>query len=403
MAIFEYKARTREGEERSGIIETSSREAALDTLLQSNLIVVSLAEKSKPFRFNMKLPFLGGGVSQKDIVVFSRQLATLFEARIPVVESLKTLIGENKKPVFREAIAQILDDVAGGLSVSQAFAKHPNIFSSFYINLVRSGEESGKLQEVFTYLADYLERTYYLTSKAKNATIYPAFVFLAFIGVIIVMLVVVVPRLVSIFEETGTPVPFYTQIVILASKLLREWGIGIIILFIGGIIMIWRWAQTQQGKYFFHRAQLMIPIVGGLYQKLYMARLTDNLKTLISSGIPIMRALSISGDIVGNVVYQRAVLAAIESVKSGGTISSAFEKTPEIPGLVTQMIRIGETSGRLDFILGSIAKFYTQEVDSMVSNLVALIEPALIIFLGVGVGILVASIMVPLYNLVGAI
>lgn len=403
MATFEYKARTREGEERTGIIETSSREAALDTLQQSNLIVVALAEKAKPFRLNLKLPFFGGGVSQKDIVVFSRQLATLFEARIPVVESLKTLIGENKKAAFREAIAQVLDDVAGGLSISQAFAKHPTIFSSFYINLVRSGEESGKLQEVFTYLADYLERTYYLTTKARNATIYPAFVFLAFVGVIIVMLVVVVPRLVSIFEETGTPVPFYTQIVITLSTILREWGILVVIGFIAGLIFLWRWSQTQQGKHIFHRLQLLIPVVGGLYQKLYMARLTDNLKTLISSGIPIMRALSISGDIVGNVVYQRAVLNAIESVKSGGTISSAFEKTPEIPGLVTQMIRIGETSGRLDFILGSIAKFYTQEVDSMIGNLVALIEPALIIFLGVGVGVLVGSIMVPLYNLVGAI
>ena len=403
MATFEYKARTREGEIRSGIIETSSREAALDTLQQANLIIVSLAEQARPFRLNFNLPFLGGGVSQKDVVVFSRQLATLFEARIPVVESLKTLIGENKKPVFREAIAQILDDVAGGLSISQSFGKHPNIFSSFYTNLVRSGEESGKLQEVFTYLADYLERSYYLTTKARNATIYPAFVFIAFLGVIVVMLVVVVPRLVSIFEETGTPVPFYTQIVILLSILLRKWGLGLVVVFIVGSIFIWRWASTEKGKHIFHRLQLYVPIVGGLYKKLYMARLTDNLKTLISSGIPILRALSISGDIVGNVVYKRAVLTAIESVKAGGTISSAFEKTPEIPGLVTQMIRIGETSGRLDFILGSIAKFYQQEVNSMIENLVALIEPALIIFLGIGVGILVASIMVPLYNLVGTI
>src|SRR3989344_2551302 len=340
MPTFSYKAKTQQGEIRSGVIDASSQDAAIDILHQQNLLVISVEEdKGGVSAWNISV--FGGRVKQKDVVIFSRQLATLFEASIPVATALKTLVGDTPTPALKTAIATILDDVSGGLALSQAFAKHPTIFSPFYIYLVRSGEESGKLQEVFTYLADYLERSYYLTSKAKNATIYPAFVFLAFIGVIIVMLVVVVPRLVSIFEETGTPVPFYTQIVILASKLLREWGIGIIILFIGGIIMIWRWAQTQQGKYFFHRAQLMIPIVGGLYQKLYMARLTDNLKTLISSGIPIMRALSISGDIVGNVVYQRAVLAAIESVKYGGTISSAFEKTPEIPGLVTQMIRIG--------------------------------------------------------------
>lgn len=402
MATFNYKARTKTGEVREGTIETSSRGAALDTLQQNGLIVVSLIESSKPSLLNMRLPF-GRGVSNKDVVIFSRQLATLFEARIPVVEALKTLVSETTRPALKEAIAQVLDDVAGGLAISQAMAKHPYIFSSFYINLLRSGEESGKLQEVFSYLADYLERSYYLTSKARNATIYPAFVLFAFTGVLVVMLVVVVPRLVTIFEETGQPVPFYTQAVIYFSLALRQWGLFIMMLMVAGAIFVWRWALTEVGKHFFHRIQIRIPVIGELYRKLFMARFTDNLRTLIIGGIPILRALSISGDVVGNVVYQKAVKNAIESVKGGGTISSAFEKVPEIPVLVTQMIKIGETSGRLDFILGSIAKYYQQEVDTTLENLVALIEPALIIFLGVGIGVLVASIMVPLYNLVGSI
>lgn len=401
MATFEYKARTKDGETRSGVIETSSREAAVDTLQQNNLIVISIHEAKK---FGLQFdPFFWRNVNQKDIVIFSRQLATLFEARIPVVEALKTLIGETAKPVLREAIAQVLDDVAGGLSMSQAMAKHPRIFSSFYISLIRSGEESGKLQEVFTYLADYMERSYYLTAKAKNATIYPAFVLFAFTGVLIVMLVVVVPKLLVIFEETGQQLPFYTKAIIYASVFLKDWGLGVLFVFIAGVISIWRWSLTISGRFFFHRLQLGIPIIGDLYQKLYMARMTDNLRTLISGGIPIIRALSITSDVVGNVVYQTAVQNAIESVKGGGTISAAFERTPEIPVLVTQMIKIGETSGRLDFILGSIAKFYQREVDSMLENLVALIEPALIIFLGLGIGVLVAAIMVPLYNLVGSI
>ncbi len=402
MPTFQYQARTKQGEVQSGVIDTSSEEAALDTLQRSGLIVVSVEERRGPSLLEMRLPF-GRQVRQKDVVVLSRQLATLFEARIPVTDALKTLVSETGRPALRASLAEILDDVTGGMNLSQALAKHPQVFSSFYINLVRSGEESGKLQEVFTYLADYLERSYELTSKAKNAMIYPAFILFAFLGVLVVLLVVVIPRLTEIIQETGQPIPFYTQIVIAVSFLLRQWGLVLLIFIIALALFIWRWAQTAKGRYFFHGLQITVPILGGLYRKLYMARLTDNLQTLIAGGIPIIRALEISGDVVGNERYKQAIESAIESVKGGGTISAAFERVPEIPALVTQMIKIGELSGRLESILGSIAKFYQREVDSAVENLVSLIEPALIIFLGVGIGVLVASVMVPLYNLVGSI
>lgn len=387
---------------RTGVVTASSEEAALDALQQNQLTVVAVRETAPASLFERSFLF-GARIKHKDIVIFSRQLATLFEARIPVVEALKTLLSEAKKPALRHIIAAILDDVSGGMSLSQAMGKHPRAFSSFYVNLIRSGEESGKLQEIFTYLADYVERSYYLTSKARNSMIYPAFVLLAFVGVLIVMLVVVFPRLISIFEETGQQVPFYTQAIIFVSLFLRRWGILFLLFLVGAGVLLWRWAGTPAGKLFFHRLQVSVPIVGELYRKLFMARLTDNLQTLIMGGIPIVRALSITGDVVGNVVYRQAIERAIESVKGGSTISAAFEQTPEIPLLVTQMIRIGETSGRLDFILGSLSKFYRREVDSVLENIVALIEPALIIFLGVGIGALVASVLVPLYNLVGAI
>lgn len=402
MATFEYKARTKEGETRSGVIEASTSDAALDLLQQNNLMVLSLKEEVRPSFLSIRIPF-GRPVSQKDVVIFSRQLATLFEARIPVVTALKTLVGETNKPALRKAIAQILDDVAGGLALSQAMAKHSSIFSAFYIHLIRSGEESGKLQEVFSYLADYLERSYYLTSKARNSLIYPVFVFFAFAGVLIIMLVVVIPRLLNIFQETGQTVPFYTQIIIYLSLFLRQWGLAFLVLLIVAALFLWRWGLTPAGKFFFHTLQLNIPIVGVLYRKLFMARLTDNLQTLIGSGVPLIRALGIAGDVVDNVVYKTAVRDAIESVKGGSTISAAFEKTAAIPVLVTQMIKIGEASGRLEFILGNVAKFYQKEVDSSLENLVALIEPALIVFLGLGIGVLVTAVLVPLYNLVGAI
>jgi len=398
---FQYKARTPEGEVRNGLVTASSEEAALDALQQNKLTVIAVRETAPPSLLARNI--FGARVKYKDIVIFSRQLATLFEARIPVVEALKTLMSEAEKPALRQVIAGILDDVAGGMSLSQSMGKRPEAFSSFYVNLVLSGEESGKLQEIFTYLADYMERSYYLASKARNAMIYPAFVLLAFTGVLIVMLVVVFPRLISIFEETGQKVPIYTQAIIFLSLFLRRWGLLFLLFLIGVGVMLWRWSATPPGKLFFHRLQVSVPIIGQLYRKLFMARLTDNLQTLIMGGIPIVRALTITGDVVGNVVYQHAIERAIESVKGGSTISAAFEQTPEIPPLVTQMIRIGETSGRLDSILGSVSKFYRREVDSVLENIVALIEPALIIFLGVGIGALVASVLVPLYNLVGAI
>lgn len=399
MATFEYQAKTRGNEPRSGVIEAFSQEGALEFLHKEGLVVTALAEK-RPAWWNFRV---GGRVRQKDVVIFSRQLSTLFEAQIPVVEALRTLAAERSRPGLSAAITEIMNDVSAGASLSQAMAKHPAVFSNFYVNLIRSGEETGKLQEIFTYLADYLERSYAITSKARNSMIYPAFVFAAFLGVMVVMLAVVIPRLVSIFEETGQEVPFYTQIIIFLSKALQQWGIALFIALVIGAVGLWRWGLTSSGRRFFHRLQLSIPIVGELWRKLYMARLADNLRTMIAGGIPLLRALAITGEVVGNVVYKDAIDEAIESVKGGGSISAVFARKKEIPPLVSQMIRIGESSGRLDFILGNIAKFYQRDVDGLLDNLVSLIEPALIIMLGAGVGIMVAAVLVPLYNLAGSI
>lgn len=402
MPTFEYKARTREGELRSGLIDASSEDAAVDLLHQNELTVVSIREKRGFFLANFDLSFVFG-VRQKDIVALSRQMATLFEAKIPAVQSLKTLTAESQSPALKKVLAEIADDVSGGLAISQALAKHPNIFSPFYVYLVRSGEESGKLEDVFTYLADYLERNYYLITKARNAMIYPAFVLTAFVGVITLMLVVVIPNLLAIFENTDVPLPLYTQLILALSTFLREWGIFLLIIIIAGALALWRWSHTPQGKQFIHQFQLKIPVLGDLYKKFYMARLSDNLQTLLTGGIPLLRALAITGDVVGNSVYKEALHLAGESVRGGSTISNAFERVPEIPPLVTQMVRIGEASGKLDFILKSISKFYQREVDSIVENLVSLIEPILILFLGAGVGLLVAAVLVPLYSLVGSL
>ncbi|OGZ95807.1 MAG: hypothetical protein A3I44_04960 [Candidatus Sungbacteria bacterium RIFCSPLOWO2_02_FULL_51_17] len=399
---FIYKARTPEGEERQGSIEALNLENAVDSLQRSGLIVVELRPHDTGGVFGARMRFFEH-VKQRDLVIFSRQLATLFEAKVPIVQSLKTLMSEAPSPILREAISEIMDDLSGGSSLSQAMMKHPNIFGAFYVNMIKAGEESGKLKEVFTFLADNLERTHELVSKVKNALIYPAFVLTAFVGVMVVMMVVVVPRLVGIFEEASVPIPFYTQIIISLSLFLRDYGIFLLIALIAGSAIGWRYIGSEKGRQLFDEIRIRLPFVGGLSRKMYLSTMADNLANLIAAGVPILRALQITADVVGNRVYRTVILDAVEAVKAGNSMSLAFEKYEEIPPLVTQMIHIGEESGKLDFVLEALSRFYRREVLAAVEALIGLIEPMLILVLGGGVGILVAAILVPLYSLSSAL
>lgn len=395
---FSYQARTPEGESRSGTIEARSRNGAIEVLQRSNLIVVDLNPAGAGSWLTWRIKFFDR-VSQRDVVIFSRQLTTLFEAKVPVIQALRTLATEAENAVFRSAIGDILDDVSGGASLSQAFGRFPKIFGLFYINLVRAGEEAGKLEQVFTYLADYLERSYVLTAKARNSLMYPAFIFVTFIGVMAVMLVVVVPKLASIFADLDQQLPFYTRAIIWLSLFFRQWGALFLVFLVIAGTALQKFFVTERGRGIFDAIKIRVPLIGGLLRKIYLTRLTDNLSTLIVAGIPILRALQITADVVGNRTYAVVILEAAESVKSGNTISAAFERHAAIPPLVTQMIKIGEESGRLDFILKSAARFYQRDVDNLLENFVSLIEPALIIMLGLGVGVIVAAVLVPLYNL----
>lgn len=401
---FAYTARTRTGEARAGTVEARSRDAAVEALQRSDLVITAIqpVADAGPALFGRRIPFLSR-VRQRDLVIFSRQLSTLFEAKVPITQSLRTLGAESPSPALRATAQEILEDVSGGSSLSQAMARHPGVFSRFVISMVRAGEESGQLEAVFLYLAGYLDRSYTLILKTRNAMIYPAFVFVTFIGVVGVLLVVVIPKLTGIYSELGQAAPFYTQLVISVSGFLARWWFAVILALAGATAIVWRLLRTEVGALWFDALKIKLPFIGGLAKKVYLARLTDTLSTLIAAGIPIIRALEITADVVVNRVYAAIVLDAAESVKAGNTISSSFEKHREIPPLVTQMIRIGEESGRLDFILKSSATFYQREVDSLLDNFVALIEPALIIFLGIGVALLVAAVLVPLYNLTSII
>jgi len=402
MARFRYKTKAPDGVSQEGIIEAGSADLAIASLQRRNLLVVSISPEEEQVSAASRAMAIFGRVSQQDIVILSRQISTLFAAKVPIVESFKVLMNETQSSTLRSNLAGILDDIQGGLALSSAMSKHPAIFSRFYVAMVKSGEESGKLEEIFGFLADYLERTYELTQKARNALIYPAFVLTAFIVVMVLMLVFVIPRVATILTESGQDLPIYTKMVLWVSDTLRAYGIFILVVAAaaGGVLI--QYARQEGGRIYFARLKLAFPIIGGLFRKVYLSRIADNLHTLLSGGISVVRALTITSEVVDNEVYRTILLEATEDVKSGSMISDSFAKFSDIPPLFTQMMRIGEETGKLDYILKSIAGFYRRDVDSMVGNLVSLIEPILIVSLGAGVGILVASVLLPIYNLAGA-
>lgn len=399
MPSYNYQARTKEGEVQTGVVEAGSQEAAVAILQRHNLIVISLGEV-RPSVFTFRIKFLER-IGAKDVMIFSRQLSTLFEAKVPLTQSLKTLANQTENDYLRERIIKVLDDVTAGSLLSAALAKHPKAFTPFYVNMVRSGEAAGKLQEVFIFLADYLEREYYLNSKARSALIYPAFILVALTIVGAVMLTVVVPRLSEILKESGQELPILTRIIIGAGDFFARW-----FLLIFGVIAVlgtatWRYLSTPQGQDNWDFVKLKLPIIGKILRQVYLSRLANNLSTLIQGGISIVQALEITSETVGNAVFRDVLAKAKENVKGGKLISATFEASPAIPPLMSQMIAIGEQTGKLSSILLTVAKFYQKEVDSLVDNIVALLEPALILVFGVGVGVLVIGILMPIYNLAG--
>jgi type IV pilus assembly protein PilC len=282
-------------------------------------------------------------------------------------------------------------------------AKHKGVFSAFYVNMVRAGEESGKLDETFMYLADYLDRTYEVTSKAKSALIYPSFVIATFIAVMVLMFTVIIPKIAVMIKDSGQEPPVYTKIVLYISDLLVNYGLFVLIGIVILIFFAWKYFQTKEGAQNLARLKLEVPYVGDLYKKLYLSRIADNMATMVSSGIPMLRAIEITASVVDNEIYENILKDALAQVRAGVALSSALGQYPEhLPGILIQMIKVGEETGELGTILKTLAKFYQREVTTAVDTLVSLIEPIMIVSLGLGVGILLASVLIPIYNLASA-
>ncbi len=398
---YKYQTKNADGQIVEGIIDAPSEDSAISILHSKQVVVLSLEEFKKDV-FSKDLNQVLSRTTTKDIVVFTRQMATLIEADMPLAEGLRTLAQQTEKPGLKKIVMDVAKNVEGGSSLSSALSNHPKVFTTFYIKLVQSGEVSGKLQASLSYLADYLERSQSINSKIRGALIYPAFVVSAMIVVMLIMGVYVLPQLLSIFEDSGiTELPITTRILMASTKFLNNYLYYILlVLIIGGFLAV-RFLKTTKGKIWRDNFLVTMPSLGKVIQNLYLARVSESLSTLIKSGLPILDALRIASDLVGNENYRRIILAAEENVRNGGNISEILSQYPEMPPLFSSMVAIGERTGKLDYMLEHVSKFYKSESETAIGSITQLIEPILVLVLGFGVAILVSSILLPIYSMVG--
>jgi len=397
MPIFKYKAFDKDKKMQEGMVEANNKDYVGEILAEKGFSIVSVTEiSSGKKKFN--LDFLNK-VKIKDIVIFSRQFSVLISANVSMVQALKILVDQTANLTLKMTVSEVADEVDAGSALSEALGKRANIFSNFYVSVVRSGETSGKLDEVLSYLADEMEKDYDMMSKIKGAMIYPAFVLCSLVVVGIVMMIYVVPKLTAILTESGTELPITTRILIGTSGFLQNYW-WLLIVIVAAVIAAFRWyIKRPQGKRQFDYITLRLPIFGHLFQLIYLVRFTRSMNTLIVGGVTIDNSLKVAAEVVGNKIYQELIEETIKEVEDGNSISSVFINSKTIPKMVSQMLNIGEKTGKMDVILERITNFYGREISNMVANLMALMEPIIMVVMGVAVGIMVAAVILPMYNL----
>jgi type IV pilus assembly protein PilC len=398
---FQYKARSKDGPIKSGLVVAADQERAEQLLSENGLIIISL-EQEKESLFARINPF-GKSVSNKDIVLFSRQLATLVSARVPILQALRILEEQISNQYLITIVQDLIKSVENGESLSLAMNKHEKVFSSVYVSLVKSGEVSGSLDKSLSYLADQQEKDYELRAKVKSAMTYPGFV-LGALGVVgVLMFKFVLPKLTSVLEEQGGELPVISKGLIAFTHFFDKFWWMVILLFACLVVAVRFYVSTEKGRYNWDSLKIRLPIVGDIFKKIYLARFARNLSTLVIGGIPIIKALQIVADVINNVVYREIVLESVTKISAGKSISEGLSGHPEFPNIVTQMVKVGEQTAQLDEIMNKLALFYEKEVDTKVATLSTLLEPIIMIILGLGVGLLVAGVLMPIYNLASTI
>ena len=396
--IFNYKVKGPEGVIQKGAVEAASEKQASAMLYRHGLTVLSLEPEEVTLPLDSFFPFLNR-VSRKELVLFSRQFATLINSKVPIIQSLDILSEQISSKKLREAIGVMASDIEGGKKLSDSISKFPNIFSSLYINLIRSGELSGSLDESLTFLADQEERDYDLASKIKGAMTYPIFIVSAIVIVGGLMFTFVLPQMIGMLQEAEVELPVTTKILIFLTDAIQNYWWLMAMASVGVVVGFHFYVRSPAGRFVWDQLKIKTPIMGPLLRNIYMSRFSRNLATLVIGGIPIVKSLNTVAEIVGNTIYKNIIKDAAKQVETGKSMADVFEKENQMPKIVTQMVRIGEQTGSLGEILGKLADFYDKEVERTLNTLTTLLEPIIMLLLGMAVAVMVAGILLPIYNL----
>jgi len=397
MAIYVWRGRNRFGDIVAGERVAASIEELTRALQREQITVLEV----KPKRPAISIPFFRREkVKLKDLAVFSRQLSVLIDAELPLIQSLNILAEQTKNKYFQRVIRTIRSDVEAGSTLNQAMRKHPKAFDELYCNLVASGEQSGSLDVMLRRLAEYNEKILRLRAKVRQAMIYPSAIITFAILVAIFLLWRVIPVFASIFTELGAKLPFLTNMIISLSKFVQRYILFIFLGLIALVFLFRYYRRTPTGRWTVDRFILKMPVVGPLMRKVAVSRFTRTLSTLVSGGVPMLESLQITATTAGNVVLEKAVLDARKSVAEGRTLNESLAETGQFPFMLTQMVSVGEATGTLDEMLAKLADFFDEEVDTAVAALLSVLEPVLIIFVGIMVGTLIISMYLPIFSLI---
>ncbi len=399
MATFAWKGKNRGGALQEGVLQANNKDAVIATLRRQQIIVTAVTEKGKEFA----LPKFGGGVSQKEIAIFTRQFSVMIDAGLPLVQCLEILASQQDNRAFQKVLFAVRQDVESGSTLADALRKHPKVFSNLFANMVQAGETGGILDTILQRLSTYIEKAVKLKSSVRSASIYPVAVITIAVGVVTLILWKVIPTFATLFEGLGATLPLPTRVVIAASNFLGRYMWLLVIGGISGTIMFNRYYKTDQGEHVIDGSILRMPILGTLMRKIAVARFCRTLSTLLASGVPILESLEITAKTAGNIIVSDAIMVTRKSIEEGKTISDPLRETGVFPPMVVQMISVGEQTGALDAMLSKIADFYEDEVDEGVANLLTLMEPIMISFLGVVIGGIVIAMYLPLFTLISQI
>jgi type IV pilus assembly protein PilC len=400
MPIYKYEGKTLKGQIKKGDYEAPDEGGVRVYLRQQNIIPIKITPKGKEIKFS--LPF-GKKVQQRAIAVFTRQLATMIDAGLPLVQSLEILSVQQEQKLFKDIIREIREDVEGGSTFAGALKKHPAAFDDLYTNLVVAGEEGGILDNILLRLAGYIEKAEALKKKVKSAMVYPATIIGVAIIVVMILMIFVIPVFEGMFKGAGQTLPLPTLIVLGMSKIIQKYVFVVVPAIIFLLYLLRRWHKTENGRAVIDRFLLKLPVLGTLLQKIAVARFSRTLGTLVSSGVPILDGLTIVSKTSGNKSIETAILNARSSIREGETIAEPLGRSGMFPPMVIQMISVGESTGALDSMLSKIADFYEEEVDVAVGNLTSLLEPFLMMFLGVVIGGVVIAMYLPIFQMAGAV